>query len=188
MIDVKLSIEEYNRLFRLYLDKDNSIFCKVQNDNIIFVYEHESDNAIASVNLNTPEGKILSNYTECLLRVASDENGNIFISESCMNPDDQYLGHCYNCYVNHCECSYSCRKNMLEKIYKLDKNICDLRFIDPIPNRDYGYIEKIREWKYTVMRLNKDFFDSKNDDIQKIYETAQLLKSQMEALEDEWRY
>lgn len=50
MIEVKLSVEEYNRLFMLYLDSDfDNIFCKVQNDNIIFVYDYESDYAIASM-------------------------------------------------------------------------------------------------------------------------------------------
>ncbi|MBD5535134.1 MAG: hypothetical protein HDQ99_05680 [Lachnospiraceae bacterium] len=190
MIDVKLNLEEYNKLFGLCLyEDDNSVFCKVQDDYIIFLYDPESDDAIASVHLNTPEGKILSNYTECRLRITvSNNNGDIFISKSCMNPDDQYLGHCYNCFVNHCQSSYSCRKNMLEKIHKLDKNINDLRFIDPIPNRDYGYMEKIRKWEYTIMKLSKDFFNSKNDDIQKIYETVQLLHNQMETLQEEWRY
>ena len=63
MIEVKLSVEEYNRLFMLYLDRDfDDIFCKVQNDKIIFVDDRRSNDAIAKVNLNTLEGKILSNY------------------------------------------------------------------------------------------------------------------------------
>lgn len=190
MIEVKLNLEEYNTLFGLCVyEDDNSVFCKVKDGHVIFVYDPESDDAIASVELNTPEGEILSNYIECRLRITvSNDNGDIFISENCMNPDDEYLGHCYHCFVDYCQSSYSCRKNMLEKIHKLDKKINDLRFIDPIPNRHYGYLEKIRKWEYTIRKLDKDFFDSKNDDIQKIYETIQLLENQMEALQDEWKY
>ena len=189
MIDVKLSVEEYNRLFMLYLDEeDNDLFCKVRNNYIIFVYDPESDDAIASVNLNTLEGKILSNYTECQLRIAVNNDGDIFIHESCMNPDDQYFGHCYNCFVNYCQHSYSCKKNIHDKIKKLDKNINDIRFVDPIPNRDYHFVKELERWESVIEGLNKDFSNNANDDVKNICETAHLLHSQIQALYNKWKY
>ena len=128
MIEVKLSVEEYNRLFMLYFDRDfDDIFCKVQNDKIIFADDRRSNDAIARVNLNTPEGKILSNYTECQLRISMNNNEDIFLHETCMNPDDPYIGHCYNCNVNHCQYSYGCRKGMIQKFRScllMSRKIC----------------------------------------------------------------
>ena len=189
MIEVKLSVEEYNRLFMLYLDGYlDDIFCKVQNDSIIFVYDRESDDAIASVKLNTSEGKILSNYTECQLRISINNDEDIFLYETCMNPDDPYIGHCYNCFVDHCQYSYSCRKGMLEKIHKLDKNINDIKFINPISGRSYERTKELNGWQFIIGDYIKKFSDNSDDDVKKICETAHLLQSQIKALHEKWKY
>ncbi len=189
MIEVKLSVEEYNRLFMAYLDKYcDDIFCKIQNDKIIFVYDHESNNAIASVNLNTPEGKILYNYTECQLRISINNNEDIFVHETCMNPDDQYIGHCYNCNVDYCHCSYDCEKGMKQKINELDKNINDIKFINPIPSRNYEDTKELRRWQYLIGDYIKKFSDNADDDIKKICEAAHLLQCQIKALHEKWKY
>lgn len=189
MIEVKLSVEEYNRLFMLYLDRDfDNIFCKVQNDNIIFVYDHESDYVIAHVKLDTPEGKILSHYTECQLRISINNDEEIFIHETCMNPEDPYIGHCYNCNVNHCQCSYSCEKGMLDKIGKLDKNISDIKFINPIPGRSYERVKEISKWKWMIGNVYKELSDNVDADAKNVRETAHLLHSQMKVLYDKWKY
>ena len=189
MIEVKLSVEEYNRLFMLYLDRDfDDIFCKVQNDNIILVYDRESDDAIASVNLNTPEGKILSNYTECQLRISINDDEEIFLHETCMNPDDPYIGHCNNCNVNHCQYSYSCEKGIKEKIDKLDKNINDIKFINPILGRSYEGTKELNRWQFIIGDYIKKFSDNADDDVKKICESAHLLQSQVKSLHEKWKY
>lgn len=198
MIDVKLSIEEYNRLYMFvitnehnnffYKMENENLFCKIKNDHIIFVYDPESDYAIASVSLNTPEGRILSNYIECQLRVSVNENGDISMYETCMNPDDQYIGHCYNCNVDYCKCSYSCEKGMKQKIDGLEKNISDLRFIDPISNRNYELVEKLKEWQFLIENMHTKLSDKEDDDTNKICETVQLLQSQIHTLYEKWKY
>lgn len=189
MIEVRLSVEEYNRLFMLYLDRDcDNIFCKVQNDNIIFVYDHESDDAIASMKLNTPEGKILSNYIECQLRISINNDGDIFIYKTCMNPDDPYIGHCYNCDVNHCQYSYSCKKGIKKKIDGLYKNINDIKFINPIPNRNYELVKELIRWQSQIGNIHKKLSDNVDDDTKRICETAHLLQSQIQSLYDKWKY
>lgn len=189
MINVKLSIEEYNRLYMFYLDEYNdNLFFKIQNNHIIFVYDPESDDAIASVDLNTPEGKILSHYIECQLRISINNDGDIFIHETCMNPDDPYIGHCYNCNVNHCQCSYSCKKGMKQKIDELDKNINDLRFINPIPNRDYHFVKELKRWKNILEGLSKDFSKNVDTDVQEICRTTELLQNQIKVLYEKWKY
>lgn len=190
MIEVKLSIEEYNRLFMFYLDDEETgeLFCKVQNDRIIFVCDCYSDDAIASISLNTPEGEILSNYTECQLRVSINNNGDIFIYNSCMNPYDQYIGHCYHCFVDHCKSSYSCKKNIKGKIEELDKNINDIKFVDPIQNRDYDLVEKFGKYESMVKVIQEDFSDNADGDVKEICETAHLLQDQIKALYDKWKY
>ena len=189
MIEVKLSVEEYNRLFMFYLDEySDNLFCKIQNNYIVFVCDPDSDDAIASVSLNTPEGKILSNYTECQLHISINNDGDISIYETCMNPDDPYIGHCYNCFVDHCQCSYSCRKGMKQKIDELDKNINDIKFIDPIPNRDYCFVKELRRWVSVLEGLNEDFSNNADGDVKNICETAHILQSQIQALYDKWKY
>lgn len=189
MIEVKLSVEEYNRLFMLYFDRDfDDIFCKVQNDKIIFVDDRRSNDVIASVNLNTPEGRILSNYTECQLRISINNDEDIFLHETCMNPDNQYIGHCENCRVNYYQCSYSCEKDMEQKIDRLEKNINDIKFINPISGRSYERVKKISKWKWMIENIYKELSDNVDTDARNVCETAQLLHSQMQALYDKWKY
>lgn len=189
MIEVKLSIEEYNRLFIWYLDdEETDLFCKVQNDYIIFVCDRYSNDAIASISLHTPEGEILSNYTECQLRISVNNNGDISIYETCMNPDDQYIGHCHHCFVDYCKSSYSCRKNIKRKIDELDKNINDIKFIDPIPNRDYGFVKELYRYERVIEELQKDFSNNADSDVKEICETLHLLHNQIIALHDKWKY
>lgn len=187
MIEVKLSVEEYNRLFMLYLDRDfDDIFCKVQNDKIIFVDDRRSNDAIAKVNLNTPEGKILSNYTQCQLRISMNDDEDIFLYKTCMNPDDQFIGHCYHCKVDYCQ--YSCRKGMIQKIDKLEKNINDIKFINPIPGRSYERVKEISKCKWVIGNIYKELSDNLDTDAKNLCETAHLLHSQMKALYEKWKY
>ncbi len=189
MIEVILSVEEYKRLFMAYLDEDfNNIFCKVQNDNIIFVYDHDSEDALASVNINTPEGKILSNYTKCQLRISINNEEDIFLHKTCMNPDDQYFGHCDNCKVDYCHSSYSCEKDMERKIDELDKNINDIKFLNPIPDRNYELVKKLERWQFLIRDIHKKLTDSVNSDAKNVCETAHLLHNQIQLLCTKWKY
>lgn len=189
MIEVKLSVEEYNRLFRFYLYRGfDDIFCKVQNDSIIFVDDRESDDAIASISLNTPEGKILSNYTECQLRISINDDEDIFIHETCMNPDDPYIGHCYNCNVDYCRYSYDCEKGMKRKIDELDKNINDIKFINPISGRSYEKTKELNIWQFIIGDYIKKFTDNADDDAKNLCETAHLLQNQIQLLYSKWKY
>lgn len=191
MITATLSIEDYNRLYLYYFqgkDEYEKIYVKIKDNQIIFVCDYDSDVAIASVSLDTPEGKILSNYTECLLRIMINDEGEIFIYESCMNPHDQYIGHCYNCFVNYSESSYSCRKGVRDNIKKMDNTIDDVRFVDPIPNRNRKFVEELERWGSIIEGLNKDCSHIADDDVKKICETAQLLQCQIETLYDKWSY
>lgn len=191
MIDVKLSIDGYNRLYLYYLQGENEyeeIHVKIKDNKIVFVEDYDSDSVIASVDIDTPEGKILSNYTECLLRVVTNGDGEIFIYETCMNPKDKYLGHCYNCFVDYAQSSYKCRKGIHEKIKNMDKTINDLRFVDPIPNRNHRFVKDIERYGNIVKGLENDFSHISDDDIKMICETAHLLQSQFEALYDKWNY
>lgn len=189
MIEVKLSVEEYNRLFSLYLDEDfDDIYCKVQNDSIIFVYDRQSNDAIASINLNTPEGKILSNYIECQLRISINDDEDIFLHETCMNPEDPYIGHCYYCNVNHCQCSYSCKKGIKQKINELDKSINDIKFINPILRRSYERTKELSRWQYIIGNIHKELSDNADNDARNVCETAHLLQSQIRALHEKWKY
>ena len=173
MIEVKLSVEEYNRLFMLYLDRDfDDIFCKVQNDKIIFVDDLRSNDAIAKVNLNTLEGKILSNYTECQLRISMNDDEDIFLYKTCINPDDQYIGHCYHCNIDYCQ--YSCRKGVIQKIDKLEKNINDIKFINPIPGRSYERVKEISKCKWVIGNIYKELSDNLDTDAKNLCETAHL--------------
>ena len=191
MIDVKLSIDGYNRLYLYCLqgkDEYEEIHVKIKDNKIIFVEDYDSNVVMASVGLNTPEGKILSNYTECLLRVVVNSDGEISVFESCMNPNDQYLGHCYNCFVDYSQSSYKCRKGIHKKIEQMDKTINDLRFVDPIPNRNYSIVKEIERYGNVIKKLEKDFSSISDDDAKKICETAHLLQCQIEELYDKWKY
>lgn len=191
MIDVNLSIEGYNRLYLYYLqgeDECEEIHVKIKDNKIIFVEDYDSNVVIASIDLDTSEGKILSHYTECTLRIFANEDGEIFIYESCMNPNDQYLGHCYNCFVDYAQSSYKCKKGIHEKIKNMNKTINDLRFVDPIPNRNHRFVEDIERYGNIVEGLENDFSHISDDDTKMICETAHLLQSQLEALYDKWNY
>lgn len=191
MIDVKLSVEGYNRLFLYYLqgkEQYKEIHVKIRDNKIIFVCDYDSDVAIASIDLDTPEGRILSNYTECLLRVEVNNDGALFMCESCMNPNDEYIGHCYNCFVDYCKSSYNCKKEVREKIKGMEITITDLRFIDPIPNRSRSLVEKVERYRSITQKTKEDFSEIMNDDVRVICETIHLLQCQLEELCNKWNY
>lgn len=182
MIEVKLSIEEYNRLYLFCLYGESYFSCKREKDNIIFVHNPESNNAIAHVKLNTPEGKILSHYTECLLDSNAYEDGNISMWNVCMG---EYAD-CDNCRVS--GYSYSCEKGISKNLDKLDEKLEDICFVDPIPNRKHHYVEELEKWEGAIGKLNKVFSDNPDGDIKKICETANILKNQIQSLLDKWEY
>ncbi len=181
MIDVKLSIEEYNRLYMFCLYGECYLYCKKQKDNIIFVHNPKSDYAIAHVKMDTLVGKILSNYTECLLN-SNVENGNISMYNVCMGE----YSDCENCRVGYC--TYSCEKGISKELDKLDKKLTDIQFVDPIANRKHHYVKKLEEWEEVIRKLNKDFSDNPDSDMRKICKTADMLKSQIKSLLDKWEY
>lgn len=182
MIEVKLSIEEYNRLYLFCLYGESYFYCKKQKDSIIFVHNPESDYAIAHVKMNTPEGRILSHYTECLLDNNVYKDGNIMIHNVCMG---EYAD-CHNCKIGYC--TYSCEKGISKKLDELDEKLEDIQFVDSIPNRKHHYVKKLEEWGETIGKLSKDFFDNPDSDMKKICETADMLKSQINSLLDKWEY
>ena len=182
MIKVKLSIEEYNRLYMFCLYGEAYLCCKKQGDNIIFVRNPKSDYAIAHVKLNTFEGKILSHYTECLLDSTVYKDGNISIYNVCMG---EYAD-CENCRVGYC--TYSCEKGISKKLDKLEKKLENIRFVDPVTNRKHHYVEKLEKWGETIGKINKDFSDNPDSDMRKICETADLLNTQIKSLLDKWEY
>ena len=182
MIDVKLSIEEYNRLYMFCLYRESYFYCKKLKDSIIFVQNPKSDCAIAHVKLNTPEGKILSHYTECLLDNIVYEDGNILIYNVCVG---EYAD-CENCRAGYC--TYSCEKGISKELDELEKKLEDIRFVDPITNRRHNYVKKLEEWGGKFEKLNDDFSGNSDSDIRKICETADILKGQIKSLLDKWEY
>lgn len=105
-----------------------------------------------------------------------------------MNPDDPYIGHCCNCFVDHCKCSYSCKKGIKKKIHKLDKNINDIKFINPIPSRNYELTKELKKWQFLIGDIHKKLSYKVDDDTKKICETTHLLQSQIQLLYNKWKY
>ena len=63
-----------------------------------------------------------------------------------------------------------------------------MRFIDPIPNRRYKFLEEIERYGDIIKGLGNEFSHISDDEAKKICETAHLLQCQLKALHDKWGY
>lgn len=178
MITVKLSIEDYNRLYCMW--EYSYFLCKRVENEIAFV--RMNNDIIARVKLNSLAGSILSNYTECLLKCYVKKNGNISVTNVCYGE----YANCENCSINYHR--YDCEKGISKKLRKLRYRIEDIQFIDPIHNRNIHTINKLRDWVEIIHPIKEDLSPNQDDKIQEICTTADLLEKQLKKLLDKWEY
>lgn len=179
MITVKLSIEDYNRLYCMW--GYSYFLCKRVEDEIVFV-RMDGNSIIAHVKFNSLAGNILSHYTECLLKCYVKKNGNISVTKVCYGE----YANCKNCSINYCR--YDCKKGISKKLRKLRHRIEDIHFIDPIHNRNIDTINNLRDWVKIIPQMKEDLSPNQDDKIQEICTTADLLEKQLKKLLDKWEY
>ena len=155
--------------------------CKRVEDEIAFV-RMDGNSIIAHVKLNSLAGNILSHYTECLLKCHVQKNGNISVSNVCFGE----YANCKNCSISGCR--YDCEKGISKKLRKLRYRIEDIQFVDPVPNRNIHIINKLRSWVEEIHPIKEDLSSNKDEKIQEIYVTADLLEKQLKGLLDKWEY
>lgn len=181
MITVKLSVEEYNRLY--YMREDIYFLCKKLEDEIAFV-DINNERIIASVKLHTKAGRILSCYTDCLLTCCVKENKSIIVHNVCIGD----YADCMNCSTCGYTYSYSCDKGISKKLRKLKYKIDDIQFIDPLSNRDRAIVDKIKKRSCEIHSMKNDFLSNPDEEIKKICRTADVLENQLKELFGKWDY
>lgn len=179
MITVKLSVEEYNRLYVQCVDCEETCFlCKRLNNDIVLI-EPDSDLPIVHIKTNSPEGIVFSHYTNCMLDCFIKENGDISFHNAC---DGAYYG---------CE-NYSyragCKLGISDYLNKFTPKIEDICFIDPIPNRNSEIIETLNYSSRMIASMDEDFKLNPDETIKRIRMTAKVLKTQLEELYTKWSY
>lgn len=181
MFTVKLSIEDYNKLY-IHALYGEFLFCKKEKDEIILLEQDEDINEIAHIKLDTREGEILSHYINCLLRTKKDD-GKISLYKVCM-------GEFYDC--AYCEICpnhiYRCSVGMMKQLENLNEKIEDIQFVDPIPNRTYEMVERLEKCSDMIWDMKKYLGDNPDADIQAIYSTIEILERQLKGLLDKWDY
>ncbi len=180
MITVKLSIEDYNKLFSssMYCD---FLLCKKEKDEIILVDEDED--VIAHIKLDTREGEIFSHYTNCLLE-AKKEEGNISLHNICLGNWDSW--DCENCEIK--INTYGCKLGIKKQLENLNEKIEDIQFVDPIPNRTYEMVERLEKCSDMIWDMKRYLGNNPDADIQAIYSTIEILERQLKGLLDKWDY
>lgn len=130
---VKLSVKEYNMLYQEisnYINGYNFVFCRVIDDKVCITSDFEGEDVIASINADTKEGKLLSNFTDCLLKAYMDDDGrNIMLN--------------YNC--EYCDNEFGCKF-----AYEKRKQIENIQFIDPMPNRTSEMVDTLKHLKEKI--------------------------------------
>ena len=179
MIEVNLTLEEYNSLYNQCIG--GFVFCTKQCDSIILVDNPDSQNVIATVKLNSPEGKILSYYTNCLLEGEVGE-GKISLYNTC-------AGTIYDC--DNCSFApgrYFCDKGISKILDGLEYKIEDITFIDPIQGRNYKTVEYLKQCCGKIDLMRETFEKKSAPELQEVYKTIEILHSQIKNVVEKWDY
>lgn len=184
MIEVKLSVSQYNRLYKEKKEDDNwgcsLIFCELDNNKIqLKISQNYNDRNIdyilAEIDLNTPEGEILSKCSGCnfVIYENDDFDSEYFIRALFLERECFWCDKDGNCSI----------KNNIDKLLK------KIVFIDPIPYRtiDNLYVLEMLKGNMEDM-LKKDIFKCNDNNLMAINETMGILHSQLQSLVDEWDY
>lgn len=183
-MQVKLSIKSYNKLFSCY-QEDRCLYVKKSDEDIILLTQETQDEdseIIANIKINTEEGKVLSYYINCMLKIEMDNDRNISLYECCIGS----YGQCDN--ITFDKRKYCCKIDILKKVKRLKTKIADIKFIDPIDNRNYEIIRKLEHWNEQIKEIKKDFSNNTDVELDKIYNVADLLEQQIKTLLNKWRY
>ena len=175
MITVKLSVEEYNRLY--VACRNMYLLCKKLKDDFVLIGP-DSDSPISHIKANSPEGKIFSHYTNCMLR---GYRSNIGIS-FCNVCEDDYCD-CKN--YDYCD---GCKPEISESLKMLDSKIENVIFVDPIANRSREIINSLKEWSGKIASMDEYFSSYPDEDVKRICITAKLLETELKDLYDKWSY
>lgn len=176
MINVVLSVDDYNKLFKLSLAEYN--FCLVRkNDNYVTI-NTIYDEIIAKIRVNTAEGKILIRYTNCFLKVIKN-SGVISLCKECFsftNDDSE------NCIIDGGR--YTCKFD--EQLKQLDRKIEDIRFIDPLQNKDYEIVKKMKKYREKISGIRKELEYIKSIDVLGINIALEKVEYQINNLLQKW--
>lgn len=175
MITVKLSAEEYNMLY--VACQNIYFFVKRLKDDFVLIGS-DSESPILHIKANLPEGKILSHYTNCILRGYKSNRGISF----CNVCEDDYCD-CEN--YDYCD---GCKLGISESLKMLDFKIENVIFVDPIANRSSGIINSLKEWSGKIASMDEYFSSNPDEDVKRICMTAKLLETQLKNLYDKWSY
>ena len=182
MFTVKLSIEDFNRLYMLVTSDDTYVLAKKKENNIVLT--DLSNDLIAHIELNTKEGKILSHYTNCLLR-AIEKEGTISLHNVCLG--DWTSWDCNNCQVKS-NSQYICKLGIMKQLESLNEKVEDIQFVDPIPNRSYKMVERLEKCSDMIYDMKRCLDNNPDADIQAIHGTIGILEKQLNDLLDKWDY
>lgn len=181
MIEVKLSVDEYNQLYRKKYEDDcyySLIFCKRKNNKIQLKISKNNDENIdcvlTEIDLNTPEGEVLSKCSGCVFTVYENDNSTseYFIRALFLNQE------CFWCSKDG-NCSKKDNINILKNVV----------FIDPIPYRTADNLYALKNFKHNIEDIiEEDVFKYNDSKIAAINETMKTLHSQLQSLVDEWDY
>lgn len=182
LIKVKLSVEEYNRLYRKKNDGAdcyyNLIFCVQENNKICFKTSKNEDENIdyilAEIDLNTAEGEVLSKLL-----------GYTFIVYQNEDFDSEYFRRSL---LFSMECFW-CNKNVKCSKYDVNRVLKEIIFIDPVSYRTEDNLYVLKCLKNRIKdTLNDDMFKCDGKDIIEINETMKILHSQLKRLIKQWEY
>lgn len=120
MYEVKLSVEDYNKLYMVAISEDSYVFAKMKEDSLVLT--DLGDDVITHIELNTREGKIFSYYTNYLLR-AIEKEGNISLHNVCLG--DWTSWDCNNCQVKS-NSQYICKLGIMEQLENLNEKVEDI--------------------------------------------------------------
>lgn len=182
MIEVKLSVEEYNRLYRKRHDDDcyySLIFCALENKKVLLKTSQNDDENIdyilAEIDLNTPEGEILSKCSGCIFTVYENDNF-----------DSEYF---IRALFLRKECFWCNRDKNCNKKYDINKFLEKIVFIDPIPYRTADNLYVLESFKNNIEGIMEDnIFECNDSKIAEINETMKNLHNQIQKLVSEWDY
>lgn len=184
MIEVKLSVSQYNRLYKEKKEDDNwgcsLVFCELNNNKIQFktsqnYNDRNIDYMLAEIDLNTPEGEILSKCSGCNFVIYENDNF-----------DSEYF---IRALFLERECFWCDREENCSKKNNIDKLLKKIVFVDPISYRtiDNLYVLEMLKGNMEDM-LKKDIFRYNDNKLMAINETMEILHSQLQNLVDEWDY
>lgn len=183
MIEIKLSVEEYNRLYRKRKDGAdcyyNLVFCVQENNKICFkTSENEDENidyVLVEIDLNTTEGRILSKFLGCAFVVYQNEDFNSEYFRKSLLFD--------------MECFWCEKKVKCSKWDDVNRLLKEVIFIDPVPYRTEDNLYVLEGLRNRIKdTLSDDMFKCTEKNIAKINRTMEILYSQLHSLIKQWNY